>query len=121
MPSHLLPSSFRRGNGISHAEYRKSAGSRQESHPSLSLVHIVQQLLKELAGTHVPAKSAVESGYDLACAYLRRGCGKTCTGSRLIGLALPRGCRSISSTAWPSLRSWPGIVSTEDTVSLGQV
>lgn len=66
MPFHLLPSSFRGGNGISQAEYRKSAGSRQESHPSLSWVHIVRQLLKELAGTHVPAKSAVESGYDLA-------------------------------------------------------
>lgn len=53
---------LQRGNGISQAEYRKSTGSMQESHPSLSLVRIVQQLLKELLGTHVPAKSAVESG-----------------------------------------------------------
>lgn len=57
---------LQRGNGISQAEYRKSAGSMQESHPSLSLVRIVQQLLKELSGTHVAAKSVVESGCDLA-------------------------------------------------------
>lgn len=57
---------LQRGNGISQAEYRKSAGSMQEQHPSLSLVRIVQQLLRQLSGTRVPAKSAVESGCDLA-------------------------------------------------------
>lgn len=57
---------LQRGNGISQAEYRKSTGSMQESHPSLSLVRIVQQLLKALSGTPVPAESAVESGCDLA-------------------------------------------------------
>lgn len=66
MPYRLLPSSFRGGNGLTQAEHRKSTGSRHELHPSLSLVHIVWQLLKELVGTHMPAKSAVESGYDLA-------------------------------------------------------
>lgn len=65
MPFHLLPF-LRGGNGISQAGYRKSAGSSRELHPSLSLVHIVQQLLKELVGTHVPLKPAVESDYDLA-------------------------------------------------------
>lgn len=98
---------LQRGNGISQAECRKSAESMQESYLSLSLVLIVQQLPKELLGTHVPAKSVVESDCDLARAYLRRGCGKSCTESRLIGLALPRGCGSISGTVWLHYKASP--------------